>query len=91
MTQETENGYHFHVMRRAIDLIDAAAETDPGVIPLDRLASEMNMSPEHFQKVFTAWAGVSPKRYQQYLALGQAKTLLAARGGCMICSCAGTR
>ena len=75
MTQETENGYHFHVMRRAIDLIDAAAETDPGVIPLDRLASEMNMSPAHFQKVFTAWAGVSPKRYQQYLAQGQAKTL----------------
>ncbi|MEL7254999.1 MAG: bifunctional helix-turn-helix domain-containing protein/methylated-DNA--[protein]-cysteine S-methyltransferase [Pseudomonadota bacterium] len=79
MTQENENGYHFQVMRRAIDLIDAAAETDPGVIPLDRLASEMNMSPAHFQKVFTAWAGVSPKRYQQYLALGQAKTLLAER------------
>ncbi len=79
MTQENENGYHFQVMRRAIDLIDAAAETDPGVIPLDRLASEMRMSPAHFQKVFTAWAGVSPKRYQQYLALGQAKTLLAER------------
>ncbi|MEO0371339.1 MAG: bifunctional helix-turn-helix domain-containing protein/methylated-DNA--[protein]-cysteine S-methyltransferase [Pseudomonadota bacterium] len=79
MTQETENAYHFQVMRRAIDLIDAAAETDPGVIPLDRLASEMNMSPAHFQKLFTAWAGVSPKRYQQYLALGQAKTLLAER------------
>ncbi|MEM6588468.1 MAG: bifunctional helix-turn-helix domain-containing protein/methylated-DNA--[protein]-cysteine S-methyltransferase [Pseudomonadota bacterium] len=79
MTQENENGYHFQVMRRAIDLIDAAAAEDPGVIPLDRLASEMNMSPAHFQKVFTAWAGVSPKRYQQYLALGQAKTLLAER------------
>ena len=79
MTQETETGYHFHVMRRAIDLMDAAAETDPGVIPLDRLAREMNMSPAHFQKLFSAWVGVSPKRYQQYLALGQAKTLLSER------------
>ncbi|MEM7733338.1 MAG: bifunctional helix-turn-helix domain-containing protein/methylated-DNA--[protein]-cysteine S-methyltransferase [Pseudomonadota bacterium] len=79
MTQENENGYHFQVMRRAIDLIDAAAAEDPGVIPLERLAGEMNMSPAHFQKVFTAWAGVSPKRYQQYLALGQAKTLLSER------------
>lgn len=79
MTNETENAYHFQVMRRAIDLIDAAAETEPGVIPLEKLAREMSMSPAHFQKLFTAWAGVSPKRYQQYLALGQAKTLLAER------------
>jgi AraC family transcriptional regulator of adaptative response/methylated-DNA-[protein]-cysteine methyltransferase len=66
-------------MRRAIDLIDAASEKEPGVIPLADLARDMSMSPAHFQKVFTAWVGVSPKRYQQYLALGQAKSLLAER------------
>ena len=37
------------------------------------------MSPAHFQRLFTAWVGVSPKRYQQYLALGHAKSLLAQR------------
>ena len=36
----------------------------------------MQMSPAHFQRLFSAWVGVSPKRYQQYLALGHAKTLL---------------
>ncbi|MEM7596752.1 MAG: methylated-DNA--[protein]-cysteine S-methyltransferase [Pseudomonadota bacterium] len=79
MTQETETSYHFAVMRRAIDLIDAAAAKEPGVIPLSDLAKEMSMSPAHFQKLFTAWVGVSPKRYQQYLALGQAKALLSER------------
>ena len=66
-------------MRRAIDLIDAAASQDTGVIPLADLARDMSMSPAHFQKLFAAWVGVSPKRYQQYLALGQAKTLLSER------------
>ena len=37
------------------------------------------MSPEHFQKLFSKWAGVSPKRYQQYLALDHAKTLMKTR------------
>ncbi len=79
MTEDVSPSYHYAVMRRAIDLIDAAAEKKPGVIPLANLASDMSMSPAHFQKLFTAWVGVSPKRYQQYLALGQAKTLLAER------------
>ncbi|KRS13490.1 6-O-methylguanine DNA methyltransferase [Roseovarius atlanticus] len=72
---EIRDGYHFNVMRRAIDLIDAGG---PGV-RLSDLARDMNMSPAHFQRLFTQWVGVSPKRYQQYLALGQAKDLLAER------------
>jgi AraC family transcriptional regulator, regulatory protein of adaptative response / methylated-DNA-[protein]-cysteine methyltransferase len=39
----------------------------------------MSMSPAHFQRVFTAWVGVSPKRYQQYLALDHARALLRER------------
>ncbi len=70
-----ENGYHFHVMRRALDLIDGAEAT----LTLDDLATQMGMSAPHFQRVFSAWVGVSPKRFQQYLALGHAKTLLRDR------------
>ena len=70
-----DGGYHFNVMRRAIDLIDAADDT----LSLDALAGEMGMSPAHFQRVFSRWVGVSPKRYQQYLTLGHAKALLAQR------------
>ncbi len=68
--------YHFQVMRRAIDEIDAAM---PHHLSLDELASRLDMSPAHFQRIFTRWAGVSPKRYQQYLTLDHAKALLADR------------
>ncbi|MFC6686874.1 methylated-DNA--[protein]-cysteine S-methyltransferase [Jhaorihella thermophila] len=72
---ETEEGYHYNVVRRAIDLIDAGGET----LSLEDLAARMNMSPAHFQRVFSRWVGVSPKRYQQYLTLGHAKRLLHER------------
>ena len=62
-------------MTRAIDLIDAA----DAPLTLDALAGQMNMSPAHFQRLFSQWVGVSPKRYQQYLAMGHAKTLLRDR------------
>ncbi|PWJ22353.1 methylated-DNA--[protein]-cysteine S-methyltransferase [Jannaschia seohaensis] len=71
-----EGAYHYGIMRRAIELIDARADAPPS---LEKLAAEMRMSPAHFQRVFSAWAGVSPKRVQQYLALGHAKALLAER------------
>ena len=73
---ETENGYHFQLMRRAIDLIDAPEGRDKS---LEDIAKEMRMSPAHFQRIFSRWAGVSPKRYQQWLKLDHAKDLLANR------------
>ncbi|SEP97597.1 methylated-DNA--[protein]-cysteine S-methyltransferase [Thalassovita taeanensis] len=72
--QPPEQGYHYNVMRRAIDLIDAGGPS----LTLDQLANQMGMSPAHFQRLFSQWAGVSPKRFQQYLTLGHAKALLAA-------------
>jgi len=73
MTEDQK--YHYHVIRRAIDEIDAAGAP----LSLEALAARMSMSPAHFQRVFTAWVGVSPKRYQQYLALDHARTLLRER------------
>lgn len=70
--QSGEQGYHYGVMRRAIDLIDQGGEG----LALEQLSAQMDMSPAHFQRLFSRWVGVSPKRYQQYLMLGHAKTLL---------------
>ena len=72
---DTQTGYHYQIVRRAIELVDDKG----GTLTLDDLAGEMGMSPAHFQRVFSRWVGVSPKRYQQYLALGHAKALLANR------------
>lgn len=43
---------------------------------LDELAAHAGMSKFHFQKLFTRWAGVSPKRFLQFLTLEHAKGLL---------------
>ena len=74
--QSPDTAYHYAVIRRALDIIDAAG-AEP--VALDRLAGEMQMSPAHFQRVFSAWVGVSPKRYQQYLTLDHARRLLRDR------------
>ena len=76
MTELThENAYHFQFMRRALDEIDAGGST----LSLDDLASRMGMSPSHFQRIFSQWVGVSPKKYQQYLTLDHARQVLQNR------------
>jgi len=70
---EQSDRYHYHVIRRALDAIDQSQTP----LTLDGLAAAMDMSPAHFQRVFSRWVGVSPKRYQQYLRLDHAKTMLA--------------
>jgi len=67
--------YHYSVIERALREIDAAGPT----LTLEVLADRMGMSAAHFQRVFSAWVGVSPKRYQQYLTLDHARSLLADR------------
>lgn len=67
--------YHYAVIARALRVID---EGGPG-LTLEELARRMDMSPSHFQRVFSAWVGISPKRYQQYLALDHARQMLADR------------
>jgi AraC family transcriptional regulator of adaptative response/methylated-DNA-[protein]-cysteine methyltransferase len=74
--QSPEHRYHYAVIERAIREIDAAG-AEP--LPLETLAARMQMSPAHFQRVFSRWAGVSPKRYQQYLTLSHARELLRRR------------
>jgi len=72
---QDNDSYHYHVMRRAIDLIDSADTP----LTLEELARRMDMSAAHFQRLFSNWVGVSPKRYQQYLALDHAKFLLSQK------------
>ena len=70
----TQDPYHYQVIARAIAHIEETRELAPS---LEEIANAVGLSPQHFQRVFKEWAGVSPKRYQQYLSLNLAKTLLA--------------
>lgn len=43
---------------------------------LDDVAAAVHLSPFHFQRLFTDWAGISPKKFLQYTTLNYAKSLL---------------
>ncbi|TAI49482.1 methylated-DNA--[protein]-cysteine S-methyltransferase [Flagellimonas allohymeniacidonis] len=47
---------------------------------LNEIAESANLSPFHFQRMFTEWAGVSPKKFMQYMSLNYAKLLLKEKG-----------
>jgi AraC family transcriptional regulator of adaptative response/methylated-DNA-[protein]-cysteine methyltransferase len=44
---------------------------------LAEIASHVGLSEFHFQRLFSRWAGTSPKRFLQYLTIQHAKKLLA--------------
>ncbi len=46
---------------------------------LARVAAEVGLSAHHFQRVFSRWVGISPKRFLQHLTLLRAKELLERR------------
>ena len=69
---QSEDTYNYGVIRRAIEKIDAADH----VLGLEELSRLMDLSPAHFQRKFSTWAGISPQKYQHYLTVGYAKTLL---------------
>lgn len=74
MTDQSPS-YHYAVIGRALKIIDQGGPS----LSLEDLARRMDMSPAHFQRVFSQWVGISPKRYQQYLTLDHARRLLAER------------
>lgn len=43
---------------------------------LDEVADKVHLSPFHFQRIFTEWAGISPKRFLQYLTVSYLKNKL---------------
>jgi AraC family transcriptional regulator, regulatory protein of adaptative response / methylated-DNA-[protein]-cysteine methyltransferase len=45
---------------------------------LEDLASVLHVSPFHLQRVFSRWAGISPKRFLQFLTVDYAKERLTA-------------
>lgn len=57
----------------AIGYIKNNFKTQPG---LDEVAEKINLSPFHFQRLFTEWAGVSPKKFLQYITVEHAKKML---------------
>ena len=75
-THPTKDEFAYDLIAEAIRHLEDNAADHPS---LDDLARRMGVSPTHFQKMFSQWVGVSPKRYLQYLTLDHAKALLRDR------------
>ena len=61
----------------AIEYIKNNFKTQPG---LEEVAERINVSPFHFQRLFTDWAGVSPKKFLQFITVEYAKKMLKENG-----------
>ncbi len=66
---------HYEVIARAIAFIRSHARSQP---TLEEIADAVHLSPCHLQRLFADWAGISPKRFLQYLTKEYAKQQLAA-------------
>src|SRR4030095_8817939 len=64
---------NFSRIEEAIGYITSNFKAQPG---LDEVAEKIHLSPYHFQRLFTDWAGVSPKKFLQYISIEHAKTIL---------------
>lgn len=64
---------HYEKIERAIHYIHKNLRAQPS---LDEIANAVGISPFHFQRLFRQWAGITPKRFLQFLTVSYAKQLL---------------
>jgi AraC family transcriptional regulator of adaptative response/methylated-DNA-[protein]-cysteine methyltransferase len=65
---------HYARIEKAIRYINANSDRQPS---LTEVADHLCLSEFHFQRLFSRWAGISPKKYLQILTVEKAKLLLA--------------
>lgn len=71
---ETQDRIDYDRIARAIGYIRVHFREQPS---LETLAAQTGLSPSRFQRIFTAWAGVSPKKFLQYVSLAHARQMLS--------------
>jgi len=68
-----ENNYD-----RIANVIEYIGDNFKNQPELSEIADTMHLSPSHLHQLFTKWAGISPKRFLQFLTVEYAKSLLNA-------------
>jgi AraC family transcriptional regulator, regulatory protein of adaptative response / methylated-DNA-[protein]-cysteine methyltransferase len=66
MTVTTGTHINYQRIEQAIRYLEENFQRQP---ELDEVAEKVHLSPFHFQRIFTEWAGISPKRFLQYLTV----------------------
>lgn len=73
VTDVTPEGSDYETVRRVIEMITLDYRDQPS---LETISAELGQPPTQLQKVFTRWAGLSPKAFLQAVTLDHAKRLL---------------
>src|SRR6478609_9867691 len=73
MKVSTEPNINYLRIEQAIQYLEKNFQRQP---ELDEVAEKVHLSPFHFQRIFTDWAGISPKRFLQFLTVDFLKTKL---------------
>ncbi len=60
-------------VRQALEFVATHYREQPS---LSRIAEHVHLSPYHFQRLFSRWAGTTPKRFLQHLTIEHAKASL---------------
>lgn len=68
----TEHSNYARVAK-AIEYIEQNFKQQPS---LAEIAEHVHLSPTHFQRIFSEWAGISPKKFLQYVSVEYAKSVL---------------
>ncbi|MEP3390766.1 MAG: methylated-DNA--[protein]-cysteine S-methyltransferase, partial [Reichenbachiella sp.] len=68
-----QESFNYTRIAEAIEYIQQKFTEQP---TLEKIAEKVNLSPFHFQKMFTDWAGVSPKKFLQFISVQHAKQVL---------------
>lgn len=76
MERVSQKQYEYEKVADAIHLLGQNWKSQPS---LGEIAEQVHMSPFHFQRMFTEWAGVSPKKFLQYLTVSYTKRRLQER------------
>ncbi|MCJ8312644.1 MAG: methylated-DNA--[protein]-cysteine S-methyltransferase [Saccharospirillaceae bacterium] len=64
---------HYNTIANAIEFIQRNAVNQPS---LKQIAQHVHLSESHLQRVFTNWAGVSPKQFLKFINIQYTKQLL---------------
>lgn len=73
MVVSTETNINYQRIEQAIKYLEDNFQRQP---ELDEVAEKVHLSPFHFQRIFTDWAGISPKRFLQFLTVDFLKSKL---------------
>jgi len=73
LDNRTQIASDYTLVEQALEYLESHHTEQPS---LEQVAAQVGLSEYHFQRIFTRWVGISPKRFLQFLTKEHARSLL---------------